>query len=240
MGEKEKTGTDNIQRGFLPTHTHTHTHALCRRRIRAAIMARARAHARTLARTHRQAAAAGRPLARPSHGGEPAEKSSILVQSSLKQQTTPQLPLPHGRSLKTNPAAQNNILRAFYRSRPAPLFSSKSVITDRTGAVFCGSKQILPKRSPNVCNPPRVAVMSSGVISLWGESGPRERHSAGQGRIWRKMLMRLHHEKCSVQFILSRSLRDAEKKVRSVQIPVAPSVDLVPGPLKSYQTRNTF
>lgn len=143
-GEKEKTGTDNIQRGFLPTHTHTHTHALCRRRIRAAIIARA----------HRQAAAAGRPLARPSHGGEPAEKSSILVQSSLKQQTTPQLPLPHGRSLKTNPAAQNNILRAFYRSRPAPLLSSKSVITDRTGAVFCGSKQTLPKRSPNVCNPP--------------------------------------------------------------------------------------
>lgn len=114
----EKTGTDNIQRGFLPTHTHT----LCHRRRRAAIIARARTHARS--HTHRQAAAAGRPLARPSHGGEPAEKSSILVQSSLKQQTTPQLPLPHGRSLKTNPAAQNNILRAFYRSRPAPIFSS--------------------------------------------------------------------------------------------------------------------
>lgn len=125
----------------------------------------------------------------------------------------------------------------------------------------CGFSSALnrsfPKRSPNVV----MAVMSSssaaavggwvgvyltlGRVGVCGGGAPER--SSRPGRLSRKMLMKLHHEKCSVQFISSRSPRDVEKKkkkkeskVRSVQIPVAPSVDLVVGDLKSRQTWRTF
>lgn len=139
------------------------------------------------------------------------EKSSILVQSGLKQQTTPQLPLPHGRSLKTNPAAQNNILRAFYRSRPPQICHN----TQKPCRIFLAFNRSILKRSR--CNRPRSGgdvierSWKGGYLTLGRVGAARETFSR-QGRLSRKMLMRLHHEKCSVQFILSRSLRDVEKK----------------------------